>query len=348
MSTPEVSTRGVPATAGASTAAGGPERRLSVSVVVPLYNEVENVDPLVREVSAALDATGRECEVLLVDDGSRDGTAERLREIPARDSRFRVVLFRRNFGQTAAMSAGFDRARGDVIVAMDGDLQNDPADLDLLVEKIENEGYDIVSGWRKSRKDALISRKLPSWIANWLIGVITGVRLHDYGCSLKAYRSEVLRNVRLYGEMHRFIPALASWVGARITEVPVNHRARTRGTSKYGIGRTIRVFLDLITVKFLLSFSTRPLQVFGTWGLGMFAAGGAISAWLSYLKIFHGEELSNRPLLMLGVLMILMGVQLISMGLLAEISIRTYHESQQKPTYVVREIIESDREERTA
>ena len=318
------------------------DRRLSVSFVIPVYNEVDNVEPLFTEVSAALDASGREAEVLLVDDGSTDGTQKKLRELPGRDPRFRVVLFRRNFGQTAAMSAGFDHARGDVIVAMDGDLQNDPADLELLMGKIEGEGFDIVSGWRKSRKDALISRKLPSWIANGLIGKITGVRLHDYGCSLKAYRAEVLKNVRLYGEMHRFIPALASWVGASITEVPVNHRARTRGTSKYGISRTIRVFLDLITVKFLLSFSTRPLQIFGIWGLAMFGGGSLVSLWLTYLKIFHGEQLSNRPLLMLGVLMILMGVQLISMGLLAEISIRTYHESQQKPTYVVREIIERE------
>ena len=336
-----------PTAAAAAAGVGWAERgeRLSVSFVIPMYNEVDNVDPLVEEVARALDASGREGEVILVDDGSSDGTQEKLREVPARDPRFRVVLFRRNFGQTAAMSAGFDHARGDVIVAMDGDLQNDPADLELLMRKIEEEKYDIVSGWRKSRKDALISRKLPSWIANALIGRITGVRLHDYGCSLKAYRSEVLKNVRLYGEMHRFIPALASWVGARITEVPVNHRARTRGTSKYGIGRTVRVFLDLITVKFLLSFSTRPLQIFGLWGLAMFGGGGLISAWLSYLKLFHGQELANRPLLMLGVLMILMGVQLISMGLLAEISIRTYHESQQKPTYVVREIIEGAEEQ---
>ncbi len=319
--------------------------RLSVSFVIPMFNEIDNVEPLYEEVSRVLDASGRESEVLLVDDGSMDGTADKLRELPIRDPRFRVILFRRNFGQTAAMSAGFDHARGDVIVAMDGDLQNDPADLEMLMNKIEKEGYDIVSGWRKSRQDAFLSRKLPSWIANWLIGRITGVRLHDYGCSLKAYRSEVLRNVRLYGEMHRFIPALASWVGARITEVPVNHRARTRGTSKYGIGRTVRVFLDLITVKFLLSFSTRPLQIFGLWGLGMFGGGSAISLWLSYLKVFHGQTLANRPLLMLGVLMILMGVQLISMGLLAEISIRTYHESQQKPTYVVREVVEGDEED---
>jgi glycosyltransferase involved in cell wall biosynthesis len=307
-----------------------------------LYNEVDNVEVLVRELTEALDRSARPVEVLLVDDGSQDGTAEKLLEIPARDRRFRVILFRRNFGQTAAMSAGFDHARGAVIVAMDGDLQNDPNDIELLLEKIEREGFDIVSGWRKKRRDALISRKLPSWTANWLIGRITGVKLHDYGCSLKAYRAEVLENVRLYGEMHRFIPALASWGGASITEVPVNHRARLRGLSKYGIGRTIRVLLDLITVKFLLSFSTRPLQVFGVWGLGLFATGTCISAYLTYLKLFHGEVLSQRPLLVLGVLMIIMGVQLISMGLLGEITIRTYHESQSKPTYVIREIVEND------
>ncbi|MGH2571444.1 MAG: glycosyltransferase family 2 protein [bacterium] len=315
---------------------------MSVSIVVPLYNEVDNVEVLVRELSEALDRSTRPAEVILVDDGSQDGTAEKLLEVPARDGRFRVILFRRNFGQTAAMSAGFDHARGAVIVAMDGDLQNDPSDIELLLEKIEREGFDIVSGWRKNRRDALISRKLPSWTANWLIGRITGVKLHDYGCSLKAYRAEVLENVRLYGEMHRFIPALASWGGASITEVPVNHRARLRGLSKYGIGRTIRVLLDLITVKFLLSFSTRPLQVFGVWGLGLFATGTCISAYLTYLKLFHGEVLSQRPLLVLGVLMIIMGVQLISMGLLGEITIRTYHESQSKPTYVIREIVEND------
>lgn len=313
---------------------------LSVSIVIPMYNEVSNVEPLVEQLSRVMDRSSRRIEVLLVDDGSTDGTAGVIALLPARDPRFRAIEFRRNFGQTAAMSAGFDHARGDVIVAMDGDLQNDPNDLELLLEKIEVEGFDIVSGWRKSRKDALITRKIPSWIANWIIGRITGVRLHDYGCSLKAYRCEVLKNVRLYGEMHRFIPALASWGGAKIAEVPVNHRARTRGVSKYGIGRTIRVVLDLMTVKFLLTFSTRPLQVFGVWGLGLFALGFVISTYLAALKIFFGEPLSDRPLLMLGVLMILMGVQLISMGLLAEITIRTYHESQSKATYVIREIHE--------
>jgi len=315
---------------------------LSVSIVIPLYNEEANVEGLVSELASVLDRSEREVEVVLVDDGSADGTAEQLLEIPRRDPRFRVILFRRNFGQTAAMSAGFDHARGDVIVTMDGDQQSDPNDLELLLERIERDGFDIVSGWRKRRRDALWSRKLPSWTANWLIGRITGVRLHDYGCSVKAYRAEVLKNVRLYGEMHRFIPALASWVGASITEVPVNHRARRRGISKYGIGRTIRVLLDLITVKFLLSFSTRPLQVFGLWGLGLFGAGAGISVYLTWLKIFQGETLSQRPLLMLGVLMILMGVQLVSMGLLGEITIRTYHESQSKPTYVIREIVEND------
>jgi glycosyltransferase involved in cell wall biosynthesis len=300
---------------------------------------VENVDPLVEEIGKVLDESGRDAEVLLVDDGSTDGTSARLRDIPRRDPRFRVVLFRRNFGQTAAMSAGIDHARGEVIVAMDGDLQNDPRDLELLMKKIEVEGFDIVSGWRKDRKDKMISRRLPSMMANWLIGRITGVRLHDYGCSLKAYRAEVVKNVRLYGEMHRFIPALASWYGARITEVPVNHRARTRGVSKYGIGRTIRVVLDLITVKFLLSFSTKPLQVFGVWGLGIFSVGFVISAYLTVLRLMMKIRLSERPLLLLGVLMILMGVQLISMGLLGEMVIRTYHEAQNKPIYVIREIL---------
>jgi glycosyltransferase involved in cell wall biosynthesis len=315
-------------------------RPLSVSIVIPVYNEHANVDALVEQLSQVLDRSPRPVEVLLIDDGSTDGTVEKLLEIPQRDPRFRIIIFRRNFGQTAAMSAGFDYAQGDVIVAMDGDLQNDPADLELLLGRIERDGYDIVSGWRKDRKDSLISRKLPSWIANWLIGKITGVRLHDYGCSLKAYRSEVLKNVRLYGEMHRFIPALASWGGAKITEVPVRHRARTGGVSKYGIGRTVRVLLDLMTVKFLLTFSTRPLQVFGLWGLGLFGVGSVVCLYLAVLKLFFNQGLADRPLLMLGVLMVLMGVQLISMGLLAEITVRTYHESQSKPTYVIREIRE--------
>jgi glycosyltransferase involved in cell wall biosynthesis len=315
-------------------------RPLTVSIVVPMFNEQANVEPLVEQLGAVMDRSPRTIEVILVDDGSSDGTTAALVGIPERDPRFRVIEFRRNFGQTAAMSAGFDHARGEVIVAMDGDLQNDPADLESLLSKIERDGFDIVSGWRKDRKDALVTRKIPSWIANWIIGRITGVRLHDYGCSLKAYRAEVLKNVRLYGEMHRFIPALASWGGARITEVPVNHRPRTRGSSKYGIGRTIRVVLDLMTVKFLLTFSTRPLQVFGVWGLWLLGLGLLISGYLAGLKIFFGESLSDRPLLMLGVLMILMGVQLISMGLLAEITIRTYHESQAKPTYVVRAVHE--------
>jgi glycosyltransferase involved in cell wall biosynthesis len=305
-----------------------------------MFNEVANVEPLVSQLAAVLDRSPRTIEVLLVDDGSSDGTTRELARIPERDPRFRVIEFRRNFGQTAAMSAGFDHARGEVVVAMDGDLQNDPADLELLLCRIERDGFDIVSGWRKDRQDSLLTRKIPSWIANWLIGRITGVRLHDYGCSLKAYRAEVLKNVRLYGEMHRFIPALASWAGARITEVPVHHRPRVRGSSKYGLGRTVRVVLDLITVKFLLTFSTRPLQVFGVWGLGLLLLGLVVSGYLAALKIFLGQPLADRPLLMLGVLMILMGVQLISMGLLAEITIRTYHESQAKPTYVIREIHE--------
>jgi glycosyltransferase involved in cell wall biosynthesis len=319
------------------------QRRLSVSIVIPLFNEVQNVPRLVEELGAALDASGREAEVLFVDDGSTDGTAEALRALPERDARFRAIVFRRNFGQTAAMSAGFDHARGDVIVAMDGDLQNDPADLEKLMRRIEDEGFDIVSGWRRNRQDAFVTRRLPSLAANWIIGRITGVRLHDYGCSLKAYRSEVIRNIRLYGEMHRFIPALASWVGARIAEEPVHHRPRTLGKSKYGLSRTIRVLLDLITVKFLVSFSTRPLQVFGLWGLALFAVGGGTTAYLVLLRIFNQISLSQRPLLQIAVLLTLVGVQLISMGLLAEITIRTYHESQAKPTYVIREILERGR-----
>jgi len=316
--------------------AGRPEDRLSVSVVIPMFNEVENVEPLVREVSRAIDASGREAEVILVDDGSWDGTADKLREVPARDPRFRIVLFRRNFGQTAAMSAGFDHARGDVIVAMDGDLQNDPADLEMLMRKIEDEGYDIVSGWRKDRKDKALSRKLPSRLANWLIGRVTGVRIHDYGCSLKAYRAEVLKHIRLYGEMHRFIPAIASWNGARITEMVVNHRPRVHGTTKYGLIRTLKVILDLITVKFLGGYGTKPIYFFGALAITLFGLAGLSGAYVIVRKLFGDQSMIRNPLLLLTVLLIVLSSICVMMGLLAELMVRTYHESQDKPTYIIR------------
>jgi glycosyltransferase involved in cell wall biosynthesis len=310
--------------------------RPHVSVVVPLYNEVLNLPDLHRELTASLESLRRPFELVLVDDGSTDGTRERLSELGERDPRVRPVLLRRNFGQTAAFAAGFDRARGSVIVTSDGDLQNDPADIPLLVNRLEAEELDMVCGWRKERKDPL-SKKLPSFFANRLISWATGVRLHDYGCSLKAMRAEVVRGLRLYGEMHRFIPAVASWMGVRLAEVPVHHRPRTRGKSKYGIGRTVRVLLDLFTVKFLLSYGTRPAHLFGKLGLLFGGTGFLVLAYLSGLKLFADEAIGGRPLLLLGALLFLTGVILVCFGLLGELVVRTYHESQGKAIYVVQE-----------
>jgi len=306
-----------------------------VSVVVPLFNEADNVADLHRELAASLERMGRPYEVVLVDDGSNDGTAERVLEIEARDPRVRVVRLRRNFGQTAAFSAGFDHARGDVVVTSDGDLQNDPVDIPRLVARLD-EGFDMVCGWRRQRKDPL-SKRLPSLLANRLISWATGVHLHDYGCSLKAMRSDVVRGLRLYGEMHRFIPAVASWMGVSLAEVEVNHRPRTRGRSKYGLGRTLRVLLDLFTVKFLLAYGTRPAHFFGLMGLGFGGSGFGILAYLSWIKFLHDEAIGTRPLLILGLLLFLTGVILVSVGLLAELLVRIYHESQGKPTYAVKE-----------
>jgi glycosyltransferase involved in cell wall biosynthesis len=309
-----------------------------VSVVVPIFNEAENIVQLYDQMLSVLEIFSRPWEILMVDDGSTDGTYEILREIQSSDDRIWVIRLRRNFGQAAAFSAGFDFARGKVIITIDGDLQNDPADIPKLVEKIE-EGYDIVSGWRVNRKDSYLTRQLPSRAANALISSVTGVKLHDYGCSLKAYRVEVVKNIRLYGELHRFIPAIASWMGIMVAEVPVNHYSRRRGRSKYGLGRTIRVFLDLITVKFLLDYATRPLQVFGIAGFVSLTIGMAISIYLTILRLFYNVGLRDRPILLLGVLLIILGVQLILMGLLGELIARTDHESQNKPIYAVREIL---------
>jgi glycosyltransferase involved in cell wall biosynthesis len=310
--------------------------RPQVSVVIPVFNEAENVADLHREITASLERHGRPYEVLFVDDGSQDATVARLLEIEAADRRVRVLRLRRNFGQTAAFSAGFDHARGDVVVTSDGDLQNDPADIPLLLARLD-EGFDMVCGWRRDRRDPA-SKRVPSWFANRLISWATGVRLNDYGCSLKAMRSEVVRGMRLYGEMHRFIPAVASWMGVSVAEVPVNHRPRTRGRSKYGIGRTLRVLLDLFTVKFLLAYGTRPSHLFGKWGLASGGMGMAVLLYLTYVKFFLGESIWGRPLLLGGMLLVITGVQLVSTGLLAEMLVRTYHESQGKPTYVVKEI----------
>jgi glycosyltransferase involved in cell wall biosynthesis len=316
-----------------------------LSVVIPFYNERDNAKAVLEEVSAALGPGGVSYEIIAVDDGSRDGTGDVLRQCAGRDDRLVAIILRKNFGQTAALSAGIDHAVGSVIVTMDGDRQNDPADIPRLLKKLD-EGYDIVSGWRVERKDPFLTRRLPSRIANSLISLITGVHLHDYGCSLKAFRGDVIRQTRLYGEMHRFIPAVASWVGVSVAELPVNHRPRTAGRSKYGLSRTVRVILDLLTVKFLLSYATRPIQIFGLIGLVFLGAGSATGLYLSFLRLFMDEPIGNRPLLLLAVLLVLVGIQLITMGLLAEMVSRTYHESQNKPIYVVKEILA--RRERSA
>ncbi len=311
--------------------------KTDVSIVIPVYNEEENVQPLHESLSNVLGPLGRSFEIVFVDDGSSDRTMEELQVLADRDRAVRVVSLRRNFGQTAAFAAGFDHARGDVIITMDGDNQNDPADIPMMLEKSKE--FDLVSGWRKDRKDGMFLRKIPSRIANWLISTVTGVKLHDYGCSLKAYRHDVIKNLNLYGEMHRFIPALASWYGISVTEVPVRHHPRTRGESKYGISRTIRVILDLITVKFLQSFSTKPIQFFGPVGLLSGLSGFFILSYLTLLKVLTGASIGGRPLLLLGVLLIIVGVQVIGMGLLAEMLVRIYHESQRKPIYYVKKVI---------
>jgi glycosyltransferase involved in cell wall biosynthesis len=320
---------------------------VDLSVVIPIYNEVDNVEALCSEFIQTLDAWGRRYEIVLVDDGSRDGSFGKLAALAARHPQLRVVQFRRNFGQTAAFAAGFAYARGRYIATADGDLQNDPRDIPAMIERLEGRApgdpqeYDIVAGWRKDRKDTFINRRLPSVIANRLISWATGVQLHDYGCSLKIFRAEVVKPLRLYGEMHRFLPALASEMGVRIAEQVVNHRARRFGRTKYGISRTVRVVLDLVTVKFLLSYSTRPLQIFGLLGLVMGGLGVAVLGYLTYIKYMYEVGISERPVLLFGILLVFTGVQLLTLGLLAELQSRTYHESQGKPVYVVRQVIET-------
>ena len=311
-----------------------------LSIVIPIRNESDNIPRLYQELTTALGRFGRSYELLMIDDGSTDNSFELLAGLQAEDPRLRVISFRRNFGQTAAFAAGFAMARGRYIITSDGDLQNDPADIPAMVERLE-QGFDIVCGWRKNRKDPFVSRRLPSIIANRIISIATGVALHDYGCSLKVFRAEVVKPLKLYGEMHRFLPAIASEMGVRIDEVVVNHRARVHGRSKYGISRTVRVILDLLTVKFLLSYSTRPLQIFGLVGLTMGLVGAAVTGWLSIQRLLGYQAIGNRPLLLFGILLIFTGVQLITLGLLAELQARTYHESQDKPTYAIRELRES-------
>ncbi len=313
----------------------------TLSIVVPLFNERENVDALHAEIVAAMSSAGfgaRAWEVIYVDDGSTDGTHDRLRAAhQSHPGQVSVVRLRRNFGQTAALAAGFDQARGRVIVTMDGDLQNDPADIAPLVEEL-GKGYDVVSGWRRPRRDALLTRRLPSLAGNWLIGAVTGVSLHDYGCTLKAYRREILEQMTLYGEMHRFLPAQAHWVGARIGERPVHHRPRIRGKSKYGLWRVYRVLLDLVTVRFLGVHGTKPLHAFGALGCVFGALGVATIGVLAYLKYTTGVSFIQSPLLLLSALFVILGGQSFLLGLLAEISVRTYYESQQKPIYIIKEM----------
>lgn len=312
---------------------------MELSVVIPVYNEEENVEPLIGEIEVALSALGKSYEVVVVDDGSRDGTFLKLRQIHQCLPQLKVIGLKRNFGQTAALAAGLAHAQGNVVILMDGDAQNDPADIPALLAKLD-EGNDLVAGWRHNRQDPFLTRRLPSMIANRLISMTTHVKLHDYGCTLKALRQDVAKSLRLYGEMHRFIPAIAYERGARIAELKVNHRPRLRGQSKYGITRTLRVVLDLLTVKFLSSYSTRPSHVFGPIGIGSGLAGFAIGMHLTVQKVFYGQDIGSRPLLLLGILLIFIGFQFVTMGLLGEMLARTYHESQNRPVYVVGEILE--------
>lgn len=311
-----------------------------LSVVLPIYNEAESIPHLLDELLPVLEGTGYTFEIICVDDGSQDSSFEALKKLRSQDERVRVVQFRRNFGQTAAFAAGFDKACGEIVITMDADLQNDPADIPKLLAKIE-EGFDVVSGWRVERWQeglaSLITRKIPSATANWLISTSTGVYLHDYGCALKAYRREVIKSINLYGDLHRFIPAIASYFGVTVAEVPVSYRSRRFGKSKYGMGRIIRVLLDLLTVRFLLSYSTRPIQIFGLMGILSLGLGIVIGIYLSFMKLTYGTALADRPMLLLAILLVMIGVQFITMGLLGELIVRTYHESQSKPIYTIRQ-----------
>jgi glycosyltransferase involved in cell wall biosynthesis len=313
-----------------------------VSIVVPIYNEVDNLPDLVARIGAAMAGQALGFELLAVDDGSTDGSRERLRELAASTPWLRPVLLARNYGQSSALQAGFDRVRGRYVVTLDADLQNEPGDIPLLLQRLETDPeVDMVSGWRKDRQDAELSRKLPSRIANRLISPATGVHLHDYGCALKAYRRPIIDRIRLYGELHRFIPSLAKEAGARITEVPVRHHARTRGVSKYGIDRTFRVILDLILIVFFMRYRQRPLHAFGGLGLWLAAPGGLILVWLLLQKLL-GEDIGGRPLLLVGVMLLLMGAQLIAAGLIGELLIRVYHEAGGAPQFHATEVLRDE------
>ena len=308
---------------------------MELSIVIPVFNERENLRALYEQLKQALKPWGASSEILFVDDGSLDGSVQELRYLARSDPSVRVLELARNFGQTAAIAAGFDHAKGRIIIPLDADLQNDPQDIPRIMEKLE-EGYDVVSCWRRDRKDAWLSRVLPSWLANRLISWISGVHLHDYGCTLKGYRRDIVQHIRLYGEMHRFIPIFASWVGARVAEIPVQHHPRRKGVSKYGIFRTVKVLLDLITVKFLGTYSTKPMYLFGGLGLISFVGSGALSALTLYQKYFEAVKAHRNPLLLLSVFLAIVGVQFILIGLVAELIVRTYHESQDKPTYILK------------
>lgn len=310
----------------------------TLSIVVPVFNEVECLEPLVAELHEVLDRIDRPAEIIAVDDGSSDGSFEHLVALRAREPRLRVVRLQRNYGQTAALAAGIDLARGDVIVSLDADLQNDPRDIPALLAAL-GDGVDVVNGWRRERQDPWLTRRLPSQIANRIISVVTGTSLHDYGCTLRAMRAPVAKELRLYGELHRFIPALAADVGARVAELPVAHRPRTAGRSKYGLSRTVRVVLDLLTVKFLSGYATRPLHLFGLVGLALALPGLALVAELGFERLFLGVRLAGRPIVLLAILLTVLGVQFVSIGLLGEMMVRTYHESQGKPIFRVREVV---------
>lgn len=314
-------------------------KEMDISIVIPVYNEEESVGRLYSGLNKTLSKLKINYEVILIDDGSIDRTYKELKKINKKNSSYKIIRFRRNFGQTSAMSAGFHYSSGKVIITLDADLQNDPKDIPAILKKL-NEGYDIVSGWRRERKDKAVSRRFPSMVANKIISRLSGVYLHDYGCTLKAYRKEVIENIELYGEMHRYIPAVASRMGVSVAEIPVTHHSRKYGKSKYGISRTIRVILDIITIKFLLSYSQRPIQIFGLLGLMSGTAGFITTAYLIIMRIFFNHSLADRPLFILSIFMIFIGIQLITMGLLAEINMRIYHEAQDKPTYVIRDILQ--------
>jgi glycosyltransferase involved in cell wall biosynthesis len=312
---------------------------MELSVVIPVYNEEESIEPLIQEITAVVAPLGKRYEIVVVDDGSQDNTFPALAQLRHNEPHLRVVRLKRNFGQTAAMAAGLAYAQGEVVVMMDGDGQNDPADIPALLAELDR-GNDLVSGWRYSRRDPLFSRRLPSKIANGLISWTTQVKLHDYGCTLKAMRKDVAKNLKLYGEMHRFIPAIAYERGAQVAEIKVNHRPRLRGKSKYGITRTLRVILDLLTVKFLISYSTRPSHIFGLVGIVSGGVGFLLAAYLTIEKLVYGSAIGGRPLLLLAILLIFIGFQFITMGLLGEMLARTYHESQDRPVFVIGEILD--------